>query len=396
MQFLPNEAEQRLILEIQEYHRNEYALVRMTFTMMKKGIIDASQPIVEILNENAIFDFSTALDGDISYRPVTVFTAKGLKDSRSSFYRPKAKPNKPGDPRFWPARFKSYVSQDELVYITAHEDKLILIPLNEACCNRQNLIAAFGEKKSSYSVIQELLEKLRSLDKQWIRSCAPMKDSPKDVGDTLELALGLPINNKGTADYKGEIELKAKRSASKTMDTLFSQVPDWQLSPIKSVRDMIIKYGYPSNHAKRVGFKDLFVTVSHKPNPQGLYLEVDYEKGQLIQYFQCGNKKEVTAIWLLSKLEERLNEKHPKTAWIIADKDSINGEIHFKYTKVEVTQNPIFSQFLLLIEQGIVTYDWRGGHEINGKGRVDKGHAFRLKSPKYRELLFGKTETFEL
>ena len=72
----------------------------------------------------------------------------------------------------------------------------------------------------------------------------------------MKAELGIPVNNLGSADYKGEIELKTKRSTSKTPDTLFSQVPDWDESPIKSVKEMILTYGYPSRHEKRKGYKE--------------------------------------------------------------------------------------------------------------------------------------------
>jgi hypothetical protein len=160
---------------------------------------------------------------------------------------------------------------------------------------------------------------------------------------------------------------------------------------------MILTYGYNSRHVKRVGYKDLFVTVSNNPNPQGLYLEVDYSNEQVHQYYNNnGSTPVLTAVWTFDKLKSRINEKHPKTAWLLAEEGVIDNAIHFKYSKLEISKNPIFSQFLSLIEQGIVRFDWRGGAEIEGKGRVDKGHAFRLKSPKNRELLFGEVYSVEL
>jgi len=393
MLFVPNATEQELIQLIQKYNRNEYSLVRMTFTMLDKSTIDASQPTVKILRGSNIFEYEEAVDGTKYYQKTTVFTPDGVSELKTSFYRPKAKPQKKGDPRFWPWGFKEFVSIGTLVYITTFEDKLVLIPLDPCCCNIQNLEPLHGKLKGSLSVVKELITKLQALSGKWIKSCSPNRNSPKDVGDTLEAALGIPVNNLRNADFKGEIELKAKRASSKTADTLFSQVPDWELSPINSVREMILTYGYPSTRPKRVGFLDLFVTVRNKPNPQGLYLVVDYDSEQLIQYHTNGTEKQVTAIWQFDELKRRLNQKHPKTAWVLADEQKIDGEHHFLYKQLEMTQNPIFSQFLSLIEQGVIQYDWRGGHEVNGKGRVDKGHAFRLKSPKYRVLLFGESET---
>lgn len=389
LNFLPNAEENKLIQLIQKFNRNEYALIRLTFTMINKSIIDASAPIVSILRDNSIFEFNDAEDGTKYYKNSLVFHEDGIVETNTSFYRPKAKPRKPGDPRFWPWGFKDVVEQETLVYITSFEEQLVLIPLTNKNCTQEQLQRLHGRLDVELDILAELIEKLSTVSNNWIKSCSPHKSCPKDVGDTLEAAVGIPVNNIGKADYKGEIELKTKRSASKTADTLFSQVPDWDLSPVKSVREMMLTYGYLSRHVKRQGFKDLFVTVSESPNPQGLCLVVDYDNEEVRQLHIHGEKRMITAVWKFEKLKERLYEKHPKTAWLVADEKIINGEIHFKYIKLEISQKPIFSQFLLLIEQGIVCFDWRGGHEVDGNGRVDKGHAFRLKSPKNRNLLFG-------
>lgn len=394
--FLPNEGEKELIQSVQRYIRNSYSLVRLTFTMIDKSTIDASKQICKMLVENDVFDYETAVDGVKYYQHATVLSDEGVESLKTSFYRPKAKPEKKGDPRFWPWGLKKMVEEGTLIYITTFNGKLIIIPLTSECCSNRSLESVFGPIQSGLGLVKELFDKLKEFSFEWVKSCSPNKKSPKDVGDTLELLLGLSINNDGGADYKGAIELKAKRSSSKTADTLFSQVPDWELSPIKSVREMMLKYGYPSTHKDRQGYQDLFVTVSNEPNRQGLFLEVDHDLEQIVQYHIKDSKKEVTAIWLFEKLQARLEEKHPKTAWIIADEILIDGEYHFNYNKLELTQNPIFSQFLSLIEQGIVRYDWRGGHEVDGKGRVDKGHAFRLRSPKFRDELFGEREVISL
>lgn len=397
MQHIPDAQEQSLIQLIQKYNRNEYALTRMTETMIVKSTIDASRPIVKILNESNIFNFDTAVDGEKNYLTTVVFNIDGANGYKTSFYRPKAKPNKPGDPRFWPWGFKDVVTEGVLVYLTNIDEKLIVIPLTTENCSAKNLEQVHGPIESESYILNELITKLKKVGHRWIRSCSPDKKNPKDVGDTLESEIGIEVNNLRDADYKGEIEIKTKLLSSKTADTLFSQVPDWELSPIKSVKDMILTYGYESTHKKRSGFKDLFVTVANKPNPQGLYLEVDYSNEQVHQYHKKDESTPVlTAVWTFDKLKSRISEKHPKTAWLVAEDDVIEDAIHFKYSKLEISKNPIFSQFLSLIEQGIVRYDWRGGAEIEGKGRVDKGHAFRLKSAKCRDLLFGEVYSVEL
>ena len=80
------------------------------------------------------------------------------------------------------------------------------------------------------------------------------------------------------------------------------------------------------------------------------------DKEVLIQYYL--NNIE-TAYWRYENLKKSLFEKHPKTLWVIVEETIRNGKIYFKYTKAQLTQKPIFSQFTSLINQGIIVYDWR-------------------------------------
>jgi len=142
--------------------------------------------------------------------------------------------------------------------------------------------------------------------------------------------------------------------------------------------------------------KIFFVTVSSKPNNQGLFLEVDEEQNLLFQYYvnSHGQKKE-TAVWRLDEIEERLKKKHPETVWVVAEVSLIGEQIHFHYNKAVYTRSPIFSSFLMLISKGAITYDWRGRVKMDGTGYRDRGHCFRI-SPRFREFLFNESEIIEL
>ena len=75
---------------------------------------------------------------------------------------------------------------------------------------------------------KKLIDKIKILNKQvWIPSVGLGKPSDKDVGVTLENALNIPVNSFKTPDFLGEIELKCKRTLSKTRNNLFAQVPNW-------------------------------------------------------------------------------------------------------------------------------------------------------------------------
>lgn len=448
-----NASELTLIDKIVRASEREFALVRITETMLIKSTIDANQSIVELMRQYNYFDYNSAIDGEKTYLPIKTLTSSGWVESITSLYRPKAKPNKPGDPRLWPRGLRGAATAGDLLLITINEDHLVLIPLlsdlitdetiNEEFLTQKlsdfletldqetfvpgvsdspnrvedfassyqdqpdflseaealNITQDSGKSSNVALWLKSVVTKLRGNADRWVISCSPTKRNPKDVGDTLEAEFGLKVNNDGSADYHG-IELKTKRRKSKTADTLFSQIPDEDLTPLRSAKEIILTYGYPSRKPHRKGFTDLFVTVSNIPNPQGLYLNVNYDS-QTVE-MRCTGKEgynaedHIVAVWTYEKLKERLFEKHPVTAWILASEEVIDGAIHFKYDGLEISKTPIFSQFLLLIERGIVVYDWRGGYHPEGTGRVDKGHPFRLKGMKNRDLLFGELEVVSL
>jgi len=448
-----NRNELTLIDKIVRASETEFALVRITETMLSKSTIDANKSIVELMRLYSYFDFNSAIDGEKTYLPIRILTASGWIESVTSLYRPNAKPNKPGDPRLWPRGIVGAVTAGNLLLITINDDHLTLIPLLSDLVTDEILNEEFPTQKLSYLLeieeekpsaseapvsldrvedftspyrdqldisleadtsdtalssdqnsnvalwLKRVVGKLRDNVDRWLLSCSPQKSNPKDVGDTLEAKFGLKVNNDGTADYHG-IELKTKRRKSKTPDTLFSQIPDADLTPLRTAKEIILTYGYPSRKPHREGFTELFVTVSNSPNPQGLYLQVN-DDSQTVE-MRCTGKEgynledHKVAVWTYEILKERLFEKHPVTAWILASEDEIDGAIHFRYDGLEISKTPVFSQFLLLIERGIVVYDWRGGYHPEGTGRVDKGHAFRLKGAKNRGLLFGELEVISL
>jgi hypothetical protein len=395
VEFVPNPSEMACIQRIQEHCRSEYAILRITETMHVKSIIDASRPFYRLVKDAGVFDFDGATRGKKYYLETALFRPTGVENLKTSYYRPKAKPGKPGDPRFWVYGLGSKCSVGEMIYFVVFNDQLVAIPLNENCCSLERLTLFFGES-DDLEILSGLLELLKPLRGEWVKSCSPLNRNPKDVGATLEAALGISENSRRDADYLGAIELKAKRASSKADDTLFCLAPDWPLGPIPSAREMVLTYGYDSKPKKnRPGFRELYVTVDTRPNSQGLSISVDEDDEELHQYYSGSDGRVLTAVWPYSRIRSRLSEKLPKTVWCLADEAKIDGEIHFKYHTMELTNEPVFSQFMLLIEQDIIRYNWRGAYEIAGKGRRDKGHPFRLRARKYRELLFGSVETIE-
>lgn len=384
--FLPNEEEQCKIQLIQRYCRNEFTLIRMTGTMLEKSIVDASEPLRVILKDNEIVNFMNILQGPENklFIDSKVFLNSNVVNMKTSYYRPNTKS---GDPRLWIYGLKKHIPKGTLLYFTTFQGSLIVIPLIHNDYLETLLSQFFGNNDDSL-ILEELMRRLSTITNKWIKSVSPYKKSPKDVGETLEYSLGISPNSIAHADFKGAIELKCKRASAGNLDTLFSMVPNWEISALKSSADIILKYGYPSK--KYIDFYDLYVTVNNIPNNQGLYLIADDDEQTIYQRSQLGGVINEVCSWKYKDVKRKLLEKHPKTAWLVADETVINGEIYFNYNKIQLTQRPIFSQFVSLINQGIVTYDWRGRVRTDGTGYKDKGHCYRI-APRNRALLFGET-----
>lgn len=397
MLHVPRNEELLLIQKILEFHKDDYVVFRITQTMLNKSIIDANRSIYKLLKNLNIFNFDTAVDGTKYYLECSVLLNSEKIERKISLYRPLAKPNKAGDPRFWPYDLKSLIEVDTLVFLAVLNGKLILIPINDNIVFQQNLELLFGKSSKAISPqLEKVLEFLRKHKNVWFPSISKNKRNDKDLGDTFENLLKIPANNSKKADMDGELELKTKRLNSKTKNTLFCKVHDKKLSPFKTVRDVILNYGYASNDPERPEYLDLFVTVSTIPNPQGLFHRVNRDAEQLEQYHISNGKETLVAVWTFDTLKESLESKHPSTAWICAEEKEIDGVISFRFCQLNVTYTPLFQNFLLLLETNKVVFEWRGGqHPIKGQGLVDYGHAFRV-SEEDKDFLFSNSQKFEI
>jgi len=390
--FNPTSGESEIINTLHQSLQSEFALIRMTFTMLDKYTIDASDSIRFILSESRIVDFSQIDQGEKIFGDAIVLTEEGYKESKVSYYRPKAKN---GDPRFYIYGFKKLVEENTLVFFTIKDSKLVAIPVMPAISRKaqsfeqkkyaerlEDDVTQFaGEPISNFETLRQSVSEIKT--RGWIKSIQPNRLSPKDVGLTLEHELGISANVDRGADFLGEIEIKS--SLQKSNYSLWSQVPNWRLSALKSIRDIILKYGYVSS--KHPGFIDLYVTVSNNPNNQGLFLETDFFKGHLLQNYITDELKNGVCLWEFTELKKRLWRKHPKTLWVDAEMKEKDGVHYFRYIKATYSEKPVFSQFLNLISQGIITLDWREKVKPDGSGINGHGPAFRMNSSR-KGLLF--------
>lgn len=224
-----------------------------------------------------------------------------------------------------------------------------------------------------------------------------LRSGDTGVGMTLETLLGIEANPNRAPDYFG-IEIKAKRVTGKqnrstTRATLFSQVPDWDVSSCGNGMAILKKYGYIDSNTNRL---QLYCTNSSTPNPQGLYLKVDEEKSILESLKKNNDGVEKVASWRMANLRAQLEAKHKKTFWVKAKtRSSEVGTEQFHYFEVDKTESPLSSNLSTLIEIGAVTMDYTLSQKATGNSARDHGYLFKI-HPENFDLLFPPSKSIKL
>ena len=404
MLFEPYEDELTYIEKIHEYNRKDYTIIRLTDTMLNKGIIDANVFVQDVLKKYGVFDFSTLNNGGRKLINAQ-FIGKNTKfEAKMSCYKAKTR----GDERFWVygKEFKGQVESGHLIYITVapERDKVIIINLSVERIDEIRLSTVFGADKIKESLTR-LVPRIKQVASQGFHpnSKGAGKIAPKDAGDTLESLLGIETNNRQDADFEGIIELKSK--TSKTLDTLFTLRPQFDGTPVADfepndrsrVSAFARYYGYESD--KHPDMCSLYITIGSENAPQnnqGFYLEVN-ENDRTVEIRKIENGSSHKAgYWNFADLENELHLKHPATLWVKAESRMNGNTGEFKYVEAELTRSPQFMTFISLIKSGVVTYDWRGYTTREGKySGKNHGNAWRVKN-KQRNQFFGSSEVINL
>ena len=376
----------------------QYATIQITQTGYNKGILDTTVLVRAYLLEKGIHDFEKQLRGQEHKKMVNsyILTDTEIKNTQSSLYRPETKD---GDPRMWVYQLKDFVNPDDIFAIIVHNTNLFVINLSRIDIEkayRSSLINPIQDLVNNLhnvatSVSDELLGLIRDRMSNWV----PTKVlADTGVGREVEYQLGISMNANKTPDYKG-IELKSKRQKSNTKGTLFTNIPDWNLSKCKSSREIADKYGYLRPDLDR---KTLQVTVSAlKSNAQGLGLEVNWKNERLeMNHFALPDnesgryvKLHDVSVWTLLHLHERLAEKHHETFWIDVESRINSGVEEFRVMTIDHTKNPLLPQFDVLLEQGKIKLDLMLSRP---SGRGDT-YSFKM-DKKHRTLLFPESETY--
>lgn len=344
----------------------DMAFLYITETGFKKGIIDATIPVRNFLKRNQLHDYETQGQGQ-SENGITLSSKMILHDKTidlvSSLYRPKTKK---GDPRIWFRGIKKYCDANSFIALATDKKILYILNLTDESIKQslsskgyvyQELLKLSEEKQT---ISRELYSKIKIIHNKGFIPTVVSGDT--GVGMTLEHELGIPPNSEARPDYKG-IELKASRKKikNKTRNVLFNKAPDWKNSPCKSTREIIDKYGYFSEEKNRM---QLYCTMNAtKPNPQGLYLDID--NNELTLKVMHNTEGEVVE-WNLEYLKELLLNKHAETFWVEAESKIINGVEHFQYNKIIHTRQPNVNFITSLIMSNTITLDFGMHIKPNG------------------------------
>lgn len=338
-------------------HNVKFTQVEITPTGLTKHTLDSTAPMRAYFIEEGVHNYEGQLQGK-NYkviRKAIILTETNQISTLVSFYRPETKK---GDPRMWIYKLAKYTAGND-IHVLFNLDEILysinITHINIIACYNSSFITPIKEvlmeiNHRGNSVSEELLDKFRSVSGRWFES-EVLADT--GIGRSIETFLGISMNSDKTPDYKG-IELKShreKRTSKKNV--LFTQTPDWDISALKSGREIVAKYGYLTNEGKRT-YQNTVQCDS--PNSQGLFLNVNKLKA-ILELQAQKSKVEDVAAWRLLKLHQRLTIKHRETFWIEVENAIHDNKEYFCYKKIEHTRNPNVGQFDILLEQNLITVD---------------------------------------
>lgn len=362
----------------------DYGLLSITQTGLDKSIMDAVGSLRAYFKDHQYHNYDEQLQGTIFkvLNPcVLVVTDEDYQDQKVSLYRPETKK---GDPRIWVYGLKNHIKAGDEIALIVDKGMLYIFNISKLDLSENQILSQIINDYEA--IAQELLERLQLLSRNG--PLKAIKSGDTAIGMTIEKALGIPANSSPYPDYKG-IELKSARlNKTSNRTTLFAQVPEWSISPLKSSREIVDKYGYP-----RDGDLKLYCTLSaNKYNSQGLGFDIDFNNDLLNEIHE---KDGHIVSWSGQTLRNKLLEKHRETFWIKANTHIDNGDEYFTLKSIVHTKNPLANQFLLLMEQGIITMD----HLIKRKNMTgkttEKGPLFKIR-PQHLGLLFPEPKDYFL
>lgn len=211
------------------------------------------------------------------------------------------------------------------------------------------------------------------------------------IGRTFESELNLPENTFSIPDYHG-IEIKTRRSYSKSYITLFTAVPDGEeLFEIERLKET---YGWP--YKKDRNYKVLYLEAyGNKLNFAGIKYQykIDVLRSERKVYLKVYNKYneliERKIYWSFDYLNEKLTTKLQYLAVVKAWPNKIDGWNYFKYYKMDIYKLKDFDTFINLIEDGTIKLTIKIDIHLNKKyyGKTyDHGCGFAIEEHNLSKL----------
>lgn len=120
--------------------------IQLTKTMLEKSTIDASKNIREFLVKHSLFDFDDLAKGETEYTNCQLFYDGSLYERKVSLVRPKAKPNRPGDPRIWIYNLNKNAKALDWIYLASKNDTFYVITINTEPKFKNQIESIFGEQ----------------------------------------------------------------------------------------------------------------------------------------------------------------------------------------------------------------------------------------------------------
>lgn len=367
----------------------EVSFLVPTQVALEKSIIDATKVFREFLSRRNIHNFENQNQGTDNKKIIDTLLISNNKiyETKTSLYRPQTKE---GDPRIWIYELINYASEGDLLAFLESDKKIVVVN-----CSNSNLNEIENKLKNivlssfhSSTATTELLEKLTNISSRgFIKS---LRSGDTGVGYTLETLLGISENSSKNPDYKG-IEIKSSRRRN-TKGTLFSMVPNWNLSNIKSPDELVLKRGRANPDWN--GLKTLFHTIQgNKKNNWGLKLSIEDE------FIYQTYENEYDVCWLIEDFQERISTKHKETFWIEVDSKGDKDQEEFHYKKVIHSGDIDTSVIPILIEDGIISLDYLLWERGDGWKNYTKKSGFdflwKIKN-KDKDLLFKFIKTYDL
>lgn len=400
-------------LKVFRSHGVDAAFLVPTATGLRKYFMDATHVVRDRLAAWGIHSFNEQLQGEGHKKIVStlIIGRSGVREKIDcSLYRPQSKS---GDPRIWFSQLRNDARAGDLLALLRTKNGLLVINCSVVDLNGlfakgeiridglpsglfDTAILTFVETDKSPH-FNNLVEMLRDISaKGYIQT---MRAGDTGVGFTLETLLGIQANSNKAPDYFG-IEVKSARRHSRTtgQTQVFSQVPDWNLSRLKGSFDILHARGRFNSDKNRLQLYHEIGAV--KPNSYGMQLEVNYNDDRLNQVTHVEEIKEFDVTWALSKLKERLLEKHGETVRVIADVKGSRAEESFWYSQAHYTKGPDTSALPILLETGCITVHYLiketppTARRPNG-GAKDQGYNFKM-SDKYLDALFHSVEPIQI